>query len=166
MSEAPSVSSRLHADGRGSKHYYDRGCRCDECREAKRVARKKYRDRARAVRSPAYLKELATSREAKRRARGTCRECGRETGYHGKGKRVSDLCHECSHTFTHCANGHEYTPETDLRGQPGYRNGGSWSCRICRNDYMREYQMQRRRAAGKPTRDPAIYESRRLKLTA
>jgi hypothetical protein len=35
---------------------------------------------------------------------------------------------------THCANGHEYTPENT------YRKDGGWrECRQCRRDYMRRY---------------------------
>jgi hypothetical protein len=43
-----------------------------------------------------YEKGLRLSREAKRRRKGTCRSCGRETPYHGHGKSVSDLCSMCS----------------------------------------------------------------------
>ncbi len=107
---------------------------------------------------------LRKSREAKRKRTGVCSQCGGETRYsgHKSNDYVSTVCNSCAHSFTHCSRGHLYTPETDLRGQPGYKNGGGHSCRICRNAHMREWAAAKRRAEGRPERDPAAYESRRL----
>jgi hypothetical protein len=81
----------------GTKYSYDQGCRCDECRQATTIARRRFRDRARAQRSPAYLQELAQSREAKRRRHGRCRICGAETSYYGApGLPVGDRCRRCA----------------------------------------------------------------------
>jgi hypothetical protein len=104
--------------------------------------------------------DRAASRAYKQRTTGTCERCGGETRYNGRSVNgPSRICSACAHTFTHCARGHEYTPETDLRGRDR-----AWTCRICRNAYMREYSAKRRREAGVPQRDPAGYESRRLNL--
>jgi len=112
-----------------------------------------------------HQRMLADSREAKKRRTGVCERCGGETRYNGRTTNgPSPICDTCAHTFTHCQNGHKYTPETDLRQQPSYKRGGGHSCRICRNDYMREFSRRRRREAGIPERNLSSYESRRLKL--
>jgi len=63
----------------GTTYGYDKGCRCNDCRETKLAKRRLQRDKARAARSPAYLRELATSRALKERYRGRCRYCGAAT---------------------------------------------------------------------------------------
>jgi len=100
--------------------------------------------------------ERVRSREAKRRRTGTCALCGGVTRYAGHGKVVSDTCETCNNKpWTHCAKGHELSGENDLRGRDR-----AWTCRICRNAYMREYSHRRRREAGVPERGP--YLTRRL----
>lgn len=82
--------SRRH----GTVYHYDLGCRCDLCREAKRVLRKKQRDRARAEHRPSYLRELARSRALKERYRGTCQDCGAPTSW-SDSKRPIQRCVAC-----------------------------------------------------------------------
>ena len=93
------------------------------------------------------------SRAAKKRRIGTCERCGGPTRYNGKTVNgPSPVCDVCAHEpWTHCARGHELTGDNDLRAQD---NG--WTCRTCRNDYMREYQRQRYAS------DPAVRERKRL----
>jgi hypothetical protein len=43
-----------------------------------------------------YEQSLRSSREAKRRARGVCVDCGAETRYNGHGRRVSERCGRCA----------------------------------------------------------------------
>jgi hypothetical protein len=82
----------------GTKYRYDQGCHCDKCREAKMAARRTSRDRARALNSPAYQRELAASRALKERYRGQCERCGNPTsGCHGPGLAPT-LCLSCSAT--------------------------------------------------------------------
>lgn len=86
------------------------------------------------------------SAAAKRRRTGTCERCGGETRYNGHTAGVSRICDACHDApRTHCAQGHELTPENRLK--VGNEKGG-FTCRTCRNDYMREYQEQARRTSG------------------
>jgi biotin operon repressor len=44
-----------------------------------------------------YEQSLRLSREAKRRVRGTCVDCGAETKYDGHGRRAALRCSVCAH---------------------------------------------------------------------
>jgi hypothetical protein len=80
----------------GSKYCYNKGCRCARCREAQRVSRKAARDRARALNSPSYQRELAASRALKETYRGVCEGCGKPTtGCDGPGT-ARQLCLRCT----------------------------------------------------------------------
>jgi hypothetical protein len=91
------VTVFAHPPGEGSPYRYDQGCRCAECRELKRVKRKRARDRARAANSPSYQRALAASRALKERYRGTCEECGAATSWAGGRDRPasSKRCESC-----------------------------------------------------------------------
>jgi hypothetical protein len=88
----------IHARGKGSAYRYDQGCRCGQCREAKRVKRKRARDRSRDLNTASYQRELATSRALKERYRGTCRECGKPTTGSDGPQSGRELCVRCSNT--------------------------------------------------------------------
>ncbi len=88
--------SAIHERGKGNKYRYDQGCRCEECRHAKMSERRRARDRARAANSPAYQRELATSRRMKERYHGACERCGAATSYSGHGSTPSRYCAACA----------------------------------------------------------------------
>lgn len=80
----------------GTSYRYDQGCRCDECRKAKMLARRHERDKARAQGRPSYHRELAASRALKERYRGTCHLCGAATtGCFGPDKAPT-VCGNCA----------------------------------------------------------------------
>lgn len=80
----------------GTKYRYDQGCRCDECRTAKTRSRRKMRDRARAVNSPAYQRELAAARALKDRYSGTCERCGGPTSGSNGRAAAPPVCAACA----------------------------------------------------------------------
>ena len=83
---------RSSIDKHGTAHWYNKGCRCDDCRAAGTKKGREARDRARAANSPSYQRELAVSREWKRRQQGHCQACGAMTHYSGRSGQVSILC--------------------------------------------------------------------------
>lgn len=92
----PATRSPFHLGRAGSKHFYDKGCRCDECRSAKLNYNRGQRARERAENRPSYVNELASARARKELYRGECRECGAPTtGCDGPGSARA-LCIGCS----------------------------------------------------------------------
>jgi len=80
----------------GTAYRYKQGCRCGECREAQRIARRKTRDRARAENRPSYQRELATGRAVKERYRGVCQGCGASTTGCDGPSSARQFCYRCS----------------------------------------------------------------------
>lgn len=121
----------------GTAYRYNLGCRCDACRAASTAKRRRARAKARALRSPAYLRELAAARALKERYRGTCQDCGAPTSWSDSKRPIKrcDPCHRKSVAAQH--------------GTPSKYNAGCRcaDCRSAHRDRMRTYRRKRQVAA-------------------
>lgn len=84
----------------GTAYGYDqKGCRCEKCRAAKLLARREARQRARSLRTPAYLRELESTRLRKMSYRGTCVDCGGPTSGCNGPTITPERCQSCRNIY-------------------------------------------------------------------
>ena len=111
----------IHYGGHGTFTEYAKGCRCDECKEAKRIAQRKFNDRYKAKHGKAWSVDRRNKLRATLRATGQPLPDELQTRVHGKSitqrialyERDEWTCHLCGMAVNRERGNNDLSPSLD-----------------------------------------------------